>query len=210
MCELKCCCVVSCSDLRLGELYLKLGDVKWSIENIRGNIYSIDMITSPEKSVDGHFTSGDGKDNARREEMKEWKDYGQDVKGRKKYRPHEIEAFIEVEKKLGIKTRPSLNGEAGDIIGVTGKYKDKIIDLAGLEPKAIPSWKTIPRKSLNKFKKSILKHFKKMEIKPPLDVYILDLKYLDENFRKEILDFIYDTNFKYSKYVNENKFKVIN
>ena len=192
------------------KIYPKLGNVKWPTKHIQDNIYSIGMVASDEKWVDKHFTSGDGE---RREEMKEWKDYGQDIKGTKKYRPHEIKAFLEVEKKFGIKTRPSKLGEAGDIIGLTGKFKDKSIDLAGLEPKAIPAWKRNPIKNFNKFKGNVEKHFKKMEKIPPLDVYILDLKYLDDidkSFRKQLMDYIYNPDFKYSKFVNDEKFKIIN
>lgn len=52
------------------KVYPKLGDVKWPVKHIRKNIYSIGMVASPEKSVDGHFTSGKDGENKRETKIK--------------------------------------------------------------------------------------------------------------------------------------------
>ena len=79
----------------------------------------------------------------RKNSMERWTDYGQSVKGTKKFRPHEIESFIAVEKKFNIRTVEAPKGAAGDIKVIEGpaEWIGKFIDVAGLDSKAISAWK---------------------------------------------------------------------
>ena len=92
-------------------------------------------------------------------------------------------------------------------------WEDKIIDTAGLRPEAIPAWKHKLTRNLKFFKRSIDDHFRKMTKNPPLDVFILDLKYFDDidsSLRKKVMDYVYDPNYEFSRFVNSTQFKIIN
>ncbi|WP_028888335.1 hypothetical protein [Tenacibaculum ovolyticum] len=152
--------------------------------------------------------------------MGTWNDFGAGLeKGSKnqykKFRPAEIDSFIAVENKFKLKTVEAPKGQNGDIKVISGpkEWEGKIIDTSGLRKEAISAWKRKPGRSLNKFKEAIDDHFIKMTKSPPLDIYILYLKYFDEIdplLRKKVLEYVYDSKYKFSKFVNEKHFKIIN
>jgi hypothetical protein len=124
----------------------------------------------------------------------------------------QLETFVEIELVHGTKVRPSRTGEAGDVVGLTGKWAGKSFDAAGLpnHSGAILGWEHKFVTNLNRFKKSIKNHFNKLEGNPPLDKFVLDLRYIHKyppQTKKEILDYLEEN---YKLYLNnKDKFEII-
>ena len=124
----------------------------------------------------------------------------------------QLETFVEIELIHGTKVRPSRAGEAGDVVGLTGKWAGKSFDAAGLpnHSGAIKGWQHKFIKNLRLFKKSIDDHFDKLKGNPPLDKFVLDLRHVDKyppQTKKEIMNYLEE---KYKSYLNNNdKFEII-
>lgn len=134
-----------------------------------------------------------------------FKDLGGDGKA---YGIHEVDSFISLEINFGGKIRPSLSSEAGDVIIEGGTLNGKSLDPLGLAPKAIPPWKLRFTDSFMDFKEAITRHFAKISDpvagKPPLDIVVIDYKYMDEisigigqnsSYLKDEVDLYIQTNF---------------
>ncbi|MFB9079013.1 hypothetical protein ACFFWB_16650 [Flavobacterium procerum] len=158
--------------------------------------------------------------NAKRESRKKeisketekgnWRD--KDHNKKKIFSNDQLETFIEIELIHDTKVRPSEAGEAGDVVGLTGRWAGKTFDAAGLpnDLGAIKGWEYKFIRNLKRFKESIDEHFGKLTKSPPLDKFVLDLRYIDKypsQTKKEILDYLEDN---YSLYMNnKDKFEII-
>jgi len=139
-----------------------------------------------------------------------WRD--KDHGGKKVFSSDQLESFIEIELIHKTKVRPSRDGEAGDVVGLTGKWAGKTFDAAGLPNNfgAIKGWEYKFVKNLNNFKKSIKIHFDKLDKIPPLDKFVLDLRYIDKyppQTKEEVMHYLEEN---YRSYLNnKDKFEII-
>lgn len=139
-----------------------------------------------------------------------WKDPGHNKN--RDFSEHELETFVEIELIYDVKVRPAPLNSNADVIAVSGELKGKTFDPAGLPNKegAIKQWNYRYISSLNRFKDSVATHFNKLNKKPALDVFILDLRNVDKfppQTKKDILDYLEKN---YSSYLNNNdKFKIL-
>lgn len=133
--------------------------------------------------------------NKRRAEMLPSK-FG-DIATKQICRMHEVDSFIEIELQFGGKARASLSNEAGDIIMEGGSLNGKSLDPLGLSLDSINPWIDNFDFNFERFLNSINKHFKKIHTpdpsKPPLDIVVIDFKYMDEvnpTLKQQVLDYI--------------------
>jgi hypothetical protein len=139
-----------------------------------------------------------------------WRD--KDHNRKKTFSDDQLESFIEIELIHETKVRPSEAGEAGDVVGLTGKWAGKTFDAAGLPNHygAIKGWEHKFVKNLRLFKKSIDDHFDKLKRNPPLDKFVLDLRHIDKyppQTKKEIMNYLEEN---YQSYMNnKDKFEII-
>jgi len=153
---------------------------------------------------------------SRRKEISEetekgnWRD--KDHNRKKVFSDDQLESFVEIELIHDTKVRPSEAGEAGDVVALTGKWAGKTFDAAGLpnDIGAIKGWEHKFVTNLNRFKKSITVHFNKLKGNPPLDKFVLDLRYVDKyppQTKKEIMNYLEEN---YKSYLNnKDKFEII-
>lgn len=156
------------------------------------------------------------KREARRKEISEetekgnWRD--KDHNKKKIFSNDQLETFIEIELIHDTKVRPSEAGEAGDVVGLSGKWAGKTFDAAGLpnDLGAIKEWEHKFVRNLRLFKKSIDDHFDKLKRNPPLDKFVLDLRHIDKyppQTKKEIMNYLEEN---YQSYLNnKDKFEII-
>lgn len=156
------------------------------------------------------------KRESRRKEISEetekgnWRD--KDHNRKKVFSDDQLESFVEIELIHKTKVRPSEAGEAGDVVGLTGKWAEKTFDAAGLPNNlgAIKGWEHKFVKNLKNFKESIDVHFNKLKGNPPLDKFVLDLRYVDKyppQTKKEIMNYLEEN---YKLYLNnKDKFEII-
>ncbi|MFH6956759.1 hypothetical protein ACHRV1_05080 [Flavobacterium aquidurense] len=139
-----------------------------------------------------------------------WRD--KDHNDKKIFSPDQLETFVEIELIHKTKVRPSRTGEAGDVVGLAGEWHRKTFDAAGLpnDIGAIKGWEHKFVTNLNRFKKSITVHFNKLKGNPPLDKFVLDLRYVDKyppQTNKEIMNYLEEN---YKSYLNnKDKFEII-
>lgn len=134
-----------------------------------------------------------------------------DARTGKAYRPHEIDSFIDLEIAFNGISRASRQNEAGDIIMETGKLAGKSLDPMGLAQGAIIPWQRNFNVQFDHFKRAIDGHFEKIHNPkaglPPLDIVVLDFKYMDDinpNLKQMVIDYIESPTFGYKQYVNGN------
>ncbi|QGK72786.1 hypothetical protein [Flavobacterium sp. SLB02] len=156
------------------------------------------------------------KRESRRKEISEetekgyWRD--KDHNRKKVFSDDQLESFVEIELIHETKVRPSEAGEAGDVVGLTGKWTGKTFDAAGLPNNlgAIKGWEHKFVRNLKNFKESIDVHFNKLKGNPPLDKFVLDLRHVDKyppETKKEIMKYLEEN---YELYLNnKDKFEII-
>ena len=171
-------------------------------ENIQGKI-------KPNRGVEERRASR-RKEISEETEVGKWKD--KDHGDKKNFSNDELETFVEIELIHQTKVRPSITGEAGDVVGLTGKWAGKTFDAAGLpnNPGAIKGWEHKFVRNLRLFKESIDDHFDKLKRNPPLDKFVLDLRHVDKyppQTKEEILNYLEEN---YKSYLNNSdKFEIV-
>lgn len=121
----------------------------------------------------------------RNSQMSKWVDVGQGIG--KKYRPHEISTALEFEMNFATRLKPGTG--IGDFIGVSGRFKNKVIDAMGSPLQAFSD-----PKFMTKFLSSVDDHFGKL--KKGVDNLLIDFRNFNKGQIKEVMEHINST---YSK-----------